>query len=93
MLCSTISRLVLQGDRPEGGAAMPSITTDELVEVQTMIRKLKKQEIVSKPRTEKLIEQLRRDLHTLAIETEGLVAVGRKKRVAKRFVQPNETVL
>lgn len=44
-----------------------------------MIQRLKKQDIVSKPKTDKLQEGLRKDLHRLIIETEGLIAVAAEK--------------
>jgi len=44
-----------------------------------MIQRLKKQEIVSKAKTDKLKEGLRKDLHRLVIETEGLIAVAGEK--------------
>jgi len=44
-----------------------------------MTQRLKKQETVPKSKTEKLIESLRKDLHRLVIETEGLIAVAAEK--------------
>jgi hypothetical protein len=38
-------------------------------------QRLKEQEILPKAKTEKLIASLRKDLHMLVIETEGLLAV------------------
>lgn len=40
-----------------------------------MIQRAKKQKILPKAETEKLIESLRKDLAMLVIETEGLIAV------------------
>lgn len=40
-----------------------------------MIRRIKKQAILPKSKTDRLIEDLRKDLAMLIIETEGLVAV------------------
>ena len=40
-----------------------------------MSQRLKEQEILPKAKTEKLIASLRKDLHMLVIETEGLLAV------------------
>lgn len=44
-----------------------------------MTQRLKKKETVPKSKTEKLIESLRKDLHRLVIETEGLIAVAVEK--------------
>jgi len=65
----------------------------ELIKVRSMIRRLKKQEIVSKAKTDKLKETLRKDLHRLVIETEGLIALVLRKPRSKGLVRPDETVL
>lgn len=67
---------------------MPPISMDEITEVQTMIQRLEKQVIVRKRRTQKLIEGIRKELHMLAIETEGLIAVGLKRGRSQRLVRP-----
>lgn len=67
---------------------MPS--TYQLVKVRRMIRMLKNREITPRPRGGKLFEDLRKDLHILAIEAEGLIAFGLKKRRSLRGVRPNK---
>jgi hypothetical protein len=55
------------------------LTIEAFSEVQSMIQRLKKQEIVSKAKTDKLKEGLRKDLHRFVIETEVLIAVAAEK--------------
>lgn len=56
---------------------------EDLIEVQSRIQRLKKEELVPKSGTEELIASVRKDLHRLVIETEGLVAIGTEKLRSK----------
>jgi len=55
------------------------LTIEIFSEVQSMIQRLKKQEIVSKARTDRVKEGLCKDLYRLVIESEGLIAVAAEK--------------
>jgi hypothetical protein len=55
------------------------LTVETFSEAPSMTQRLKKKETVPKSKTEKLIESLRKDLHRLVIETEGLIAVAVEK--------------
>lgn len=56
---------------------------EELIEVQSTIQRLKRRKIAPKSGTEELIASLRRDLHRLVIETEGLIAVSTEESSSK----------
>src|SRR5579863_4880618 len=83
--------LIVRYGKHKNERTVPSM--GELIKVRSMIRRLKKQEIVSKAKTDKLKETLRKDLHRLVIETEGLIALVLRKPRSKGLVRPDETVL